>query len=86
MKTLAIWFGKKYALSVVQDLVKSKKEKVSEWSRRIGVWIERIGLVAKYLGTIAEALEDGELTEDEAQKAITDAKALSEAVTKDVEV
>lgn len=83
MKTLAIWFGKKYALSVVQDIIAAKKENVAEWAKRINIWIERIGKVVKFLGTLAEALEDGNLTKEEAEGAIADAKKLAEEVTKD---
>ncbi len=84
MKTLAIWFGKKYALSLVQDAVSAKKDKVAKWATRIGVWIERIGYVAKFLGSLAEKLSDGEITNDEAQSAIAEAKLLAEQVTTDV--
>ena len=84
MKTLAIWFGKKYALSLIQDAVSAKKEKVAKWATRIGVWIERIGYVAKFLGSLAEKLSDGEITSTEADAAISEAKQLAEQVTADV--
>ncbi len=86
MKTLAIWFGKKYALSLIQDAVSAKKDKVAKWAVRIGVWIERIGYVAKFLGSLAEKLSDGEITSAEADAAISEAKQLAEQVTIDVEV
>ena len=85
MKTLAIWFGKKYALSLIQDAVSAKKEKVAKWATRIGVWIERIGYVAKFLGALADRLSDGVLTVGEADATITEAKQLAEQVTVDVE-
>ena len=85
MKTLAIWFGKKYALSLVQDAVSAKKDKVAKWSQRIAVWIERIGLVAKFLGALADRLSDGVLTEVEAEMSVKEAKQLAEQVTVDVE-
>ena len=85
MKTLAIWFGKKYALSLIQDAVSAKKDKVAKWATRIGVWIERIGYVAKFLGSLAEKLSDGEITSAEATAAIAEAKQLAEQVTVDVE-
>jgi len=85
MKTLAIWFGKKYALSLIQDAVHEKKDKVAKWATRIGVWIERIGYVAKFLGSLADKLADGEITSNEANEAIAEAKQLAEQVTVDVE-
>lgn len=85
MKTLAIWFGKKYALSLVQDAVSAKKDKVAKWAQRIAVWIERIGLVAKFLGSLADRLSDGVLTEAEAEMSVKEAKLLAEQVTVDVE-
>ena len=84
MKTLAIWFGKKYALSLIQDAVSAKKDKVAKWATRIGVWIERIGYVAKFLGALAERLSDGEITSAEATDTISEAKQLAEQVTTDV--
>ena len=84
MKTLAIWFGKKYALSLIQDIVSAKKDKVSKWATRIGVWIERIGYVAKFLGSLAEKLSDGEFTTVEANSVLAEAKLLAEMVTGDV--
>lgn len=84
MKTLAIWFGKKYALSLIQDAVSAKKDKVAKWAKRIAVWIERIGLVAKYLGALADRLSDGALTADEATSSVSEAKQLAEQVTADV--
>ena len=86
MKTLAIWFGKKYAISLIQDAVSAKKDKVAKWAVRIGVWIERIGYVAKFLGSLAEKLSDGEITSAEADSAIKEAKQLAEQVTIDVDV
>ena len=84
MKTLAIWFGKKYALSLVQDAVSAKKDKVAEWSKRIGVWIERVGYVVKFLGSLADRLADGVVTAEEADDTINEAKLLAEKVTVDV--
>lgn len=84
MKTLAIWFGKKYALSLIQDAVSAKKDKVAKWSQRIAVWIERIGYVAKFLGALADRLSDGVLTEAEAEMSVKEAKQLAEKVTADV--
>jgi hypothetical protein len=86
MKTLAIWFGKRYVLGLVQDAVSAKEEKVAEWAVRIGIWIERIGYVVKFFGSLADKLADGEITSAEAESAVREAKSLAEAVTKDVSV
>ena len=81
MKTLAIWFARRYALSLVQDMVKAKSADVAKWAARIGVWIERFGLVAKYLATLSDRLADGELTDAEAKAALDEANALAKQLT-----
>ena len=81
MKTLAIWFAKRYALSLVQDMVKAKSADVAKWAAHIGVWIERFGLVAKYLATLSDRLADGELTDAEAQAALDEANILVKQLT-----
>ena len=83
MKTLAIWFCKRYALSLIQDAVKAKADTVALWATRIGVWIERIGLVVKYLAGLSDKLADGELTKEEAENALAEAKALAEQLTQE---
>lgn len=81
MKTLAIWFAKRYALSLVQDMVKAKSADVAKWAARIGVWIERFGLVVKYLAGLSDKLSDGELTDAEAKAALDEANALAKQLT-----
>lgn len=83
MKTLAIWFAKRYALSLVQDMVKAKSKDVALWATRIGTWIERIGVVVRYLASLSDKLADGELTKDEAEAALAEAKALAEQLTQE---
>ena len=85
MKTLAVWFAKRYALSLVQDMVKAKRGDVETWATRIGVWIERFGLVVKYLASLCDKLSDGELTDEEGKAALAEAKALAEQLTSDKE-
>ena len=83
MKTLAIWFAKRYALSLIQDAVRAKSDTVAVWATRIGTWIERFGLVVRYLASLSDKLADGELTKDEAEAALNEAKALAEQLTQE---
>lgn len=83
MKSLAIWFAKRYALSLVQDMVKAKSGDVAKWATRIGVWIERFGLVVKYLASLSDKLADGELTDAEGKAALEEANALALDLTKE---
>ena len=83
MKTLAIWFCKRYALSLVQDAVRAKSNEVATWATRIGQWIERFGLVVKYLASLSAKLADGELTKDEAEAALAEANELAKQLTEE---
>ena len=83
MKTLAIWFCKRYALSLVQDAVAAKSADVGKWATRIGQWIERFGLVVKYLASLSDKLADGELTKDEAENALKEANELAKQLTQE---
>ncbi|MBR4615342.1 MAG: hypothetical protein IKO55_07025 [Kiritimatiellae bacterium] len=83
MRSLAIWFAKRYALSLVQDAVKAKSGDVAKWATRIAVWIERMGLVVRFLASLADKLADGELTSEEGKAAVAEANALAIEFTKE---
>jgi hypothetical protein len=81
MKQLAIWFGKRYALSVVRDMVAAKSGAVAKWSARVAVWAERAGLAVQFLQGVADRLADGELSEREAADTLQAAEALARQIT-----
>ena len=81
MKTLAIWFGKRYALGVVQDMVSSRRDDVGYWAGRVARWVENVGLAARFLGDLADRLRDGELTAEEAEQTLAEARELARQIT-----
>ena len=83
MKTLAIWFGKRYALSLIQDMVRAKADTVSRWSARVNLWAERAGLALTFLAELSDRLSDGELTRDEADATLAAALRLADEITGD---
>lgn len=86
LKSIAAWICRKYAVGVVQDLVKAKSGEVADWSYRIHEWILRLSSIVRFLDDVAVSLKDGELTDNEAKYIVDNAKALAESVTKKVEV
>ena len=81
MKTIVMWFVKKYALGAVQDAVSSKSDKVSAWSAKVGQWLAKARLVVAYLERLAERLKDGALTDEEADRTMEEAQILVKEVT-----
>ena len=77
MKSIIIWFAKKYALSAIQDAVDANKDEVGRWSQRIRVWLRYIGKVSVFLDQLAAKLEDGVLTAEEADVAVEEARTLA---------
>ena len=59
------WLAKKYAVSLVNDLIKKLNGKYDIASYRT-----RIVNVLKYLNNLLEVLDDGEVTSEEADKII----------------
>lgn len=80
MKTIALWFGKKYAISVVKEMVACNSEEVSTWTFRINKWIDKIESVLKFLRDVSTRLTDGDLSTEEAEEIISEAKELAETI------
>lgn len=83
MKKLAIWLVKKYAVAAIQDAAEAKKPEVAEWATKIRRWILRIGYVVGFLSDLAAALEDGSLSDAEADAAVAKAKELAGELTRE---
>ena len=65
------WFAKKYAVSVVNDLIKKLNGKYD-----VECYRARVMKVLKYLNNLLEVLDDGEVTGEEADKIIEETSAL----------
>ena len=80
MKSIVIWFAKKYALDAVKDAVAVRSGDVSYWSKRVGMWLGKARLVVAFLERLAERLNDGALTDDEATRTVEEAQLLAKEV------
>ena len=82
LKSLVIYFAKKYAVAAVQDAVKAKKPQVAEWATKITGYIVKANRAFAFLDALANRLADGELTDQEAADTIAEAKDIAESITK----
>ena len=82
LKSVAIWLVKKYAVSAIQDAVAAKSPEVATWSKRISGYITKVHRVLAFLNDLAGRLSDGELSKQEAQDTIAEAKDIAEELTK----
>ena len=80
MKSIILWFGKKYAISAVKEMVACNSEEVSTWTLKINKWIDKIEAVLKFLRDTSTRLADGDLTTDEAEEIISEAKELADTI------
>ena len=80
MKSIVIWFAKKYALDAVKDAVSAKSDDVSKWSKKVGVWLGKIRLMTAFLERLAERLSDGALSDAEAERTIEESQILAKEV------
>lgn len=80
-KTWLIAAVKAIAISKLKKAVNSHGGELMKWSARIRGYITKTNMVLAFLDRVAAKLEDGELTDMEANEAILDAKVLAQEVT-----
>lgn len=71
MSILVKYFAKKYAISIINDVIESAKSKVD-----IETWKTKIKNVMAFCNLLLETLDDDKLTDDEADKIIDSAVTL----------
>lgn len=71
MSILVKYFAKKYAISIINDVIESAKSKVD-----IETWKTKIKNVMAFCNLLLETLDDDKLTDDEADKIIDSAVKL----------
>ena len=76
MKRIVKWLVKKYALDAIKDAVAAKSDTVAAWSARVAGWLAKARLAVAYLERLAGRLQDGALTDDEADASIEEAEVL----------
>jgi DNA mismatch repair ATPase MutL len=69
MNTLIKWFAKKYAVNIVNDMLKSISEKTD-----IQKYKDKTNMILEYLTNLMKVLEDNQVTNEEAEKIIDKTK------------
>ena len=61
MKTLIIWFAKKYLVSALNDVLEKYKDNVSVICEIISTWIRRLQIIVEELKMILARVSDGKI-------------------------
>ena len=82
MKKIVTYLAKRYALAAIKDAVAAHGPDVSVWAARVAGWLARARLVVAFLERLADRLRDGALTDEEADKTISESVLLAQEVTR----
>lgn len=67
------WFARRYALSLVNDALESIKDK-----EQVNVWKAKIQKILDFLQTLMKALDDNQISQEEADQIVDGTKKLFE--------
>lgn len=70
MKTLIVYFAKKYVISALNDLLEKYKDNVAEISGTLELWIKRLQVIVEELKTILSRVSDGKIDSDEIEESV----------------
>ena len=76
MKTIILFFAKRYIVSALNDLMQKYKGNVTKTSEVIGIWIERLQAIVGQLKRINERISDGKVDDQEIDDSISEIEAL----------
>ena len=76
MKTIILFFAKRYIVSALNDLMQKYKGNVTKASEVIGVWIVRLQAIVGQLKRINERISDGKVEDQEIDDSISEIEAL----------
>ena len=76
MKTLIIWFAKKYLVSALNDVLEKYKDNVSVICEIISTWIRRLQIIVEELKMILARVSDGKIEDEEVLKSKDEIEAI----------
>ena len=76
MKTLIIWFAKKYLISALNDVLDKYKDNVSVICEIISTWIRRLQIIVEELKMILARVSDGKIEDEEVLKSKDEIEAI----------
>ena len=76
MKTVILFFAKRYIVSALNDLMQKYKGNVTKASEVIGVQIVRLQAIVEQLKRINEWISDGKVEDEEIDDSISEMAAL----------
>lgn len=76
MKTIILFFAKRYIVSALNDLMQKYNGNVTKTSEVIGIWIERLQAIVGQLKRINERISDGKVEDQEIDDSISEIEAL----------
>lgn len=76
IKSIVKALAKKYIISAIQEVVEAKKERVVYYTGLVGVWILRLKKAVEFLEGIVAKLDDGKITDEEADAVLAEAEKL----------
>lgn len=76
MKTLIIYFAKKYVVSALNDVLEKYKDNVSMICEIISTWIRRLQCIIEELKMILARVSDGKIEDDEIKESIKEVEKL----------
>ena len=76
MKTLIIYFAKKYIISALNDVLEKYKDNVSVICEIISTWIRRLQIVVEELKMILARVSDGKIEDEEVLKSKEEVEAI----------
>lgn len=76
IKSIVKSLAKKYIISAIQEVVEAKKERVVYYTGLVSMWVMRLRSAILFLEGLCTKMEDGQLTDDEADAVIEEAEEL----------
>ena len=76
MKTVILYFAKKYIVKSLQELFVKHKDDIVKISQTTTTWIERLKKIVECLSKINERVSDGILDDDEIQDSVSEISVL----------
>ena len=76
MKTLIIYFAKKYLVSALNDVLEKYKDNVGVICEIISTWIRRLQIIVEELKMILARVSDGKIEDEEVKNSVKEVEKI----------